>query len=70
LTDREVLEKAEAREIAHDYLYCKKDKNWLANRLAKSVRIYGRGSEERIRAFMRAIWKQELLRLKNETKTN
>jgi len=54
--DREILEKAEARVLAHNF----KNKEWLAMALKISERIYGRGSAERIKAHMRVIWKEEM----------
>lgn len=54
--DREILEKAEARVLAHNF----RNKEWLEMALKVSERIYGRGSSERIKAHMRVIWKDEL----------
>lgn len=54
--DREILEKAEARVLAHNF----KDKEWLEMALKVSERIYGRGAAERIKAHMRVVWKDEL----------
>ena len=54
--DREILEKAEARVLAHNF----KDKEWLEMALKVSQRIYGKGSPKRIKAHMRVIWKQEM----------
>lgn len=54
--DREILEKAEARVLAHNF----KNKEWLAMALKVSERIYGRGSAERIKSHMRVIWKEEM----------
>ena len=56
--DGEILEKAEARVLAHNFI----DKDWLVNALKVSERIYGKGSGERIRGYMREIWKMELLK--------
>lgn len=56
--DREILEKAEARVLAHNF----KSKEWLVNALKISERTYGKGSGERIRAHMRVIWKEEMCR--------
>lgn len=56
--DREILEKAEARVLAHNF----KSKEWLEMALKVSERIYGKGSAERIKAHMRVIWKEELLK--------
>lgn len=57
-TDREQLEKGEARVLANNF----KDKGWLEMALKVSERIYGKGSGERIKAHMRVIWKEELLK--------
>lgn len=54
--DREILETAEARVLAHNF----KDKEWLEMALKVSERIYGKGSGERIKAHMRVIWKTEM----------
>lgn len=54
--DREVLEKAEARVLAHNFT----NKGWLEMALKGSQRIYGTGSPERIKAHMRVIWKEEM----------
>ena len=54
--DREQLEKGEARTLAHNF----KDKEWLVKALKVSERIYGKGSGERIKGYMRVIWKEEL----------
>lgn len=54
--DREILEMAEARVLAHNF----SDKEWLVKALKVSERIYGKGSGERIRGYMRRIWKEEM----------
>ena len=54
--DREILEIAEARVLANNF----KDKEWLTKALKVSERYYGKGSGERIKAYMREIWKVEL----------
>ena len=54
--DREILERGEARVLAHNF----KDKEWLAKALKVSERIYGKGSGERIKTYMREIWKTEM----------
>ena len=54
--DRELLERGEARVLAHNF----KDKEWLKKALKVSERMYGKGSGERIKAYMRDIWKNEL----------
>jgi hypothetical protein len=56
--DREILEIAEARVLANNF----KDKEWLAMALKVSERMYGNGSADRIRAYMRVIWREELLK--------
>ena len=56
--DREILEMAEARVLAHNF----KDKEWLVKALKVSERIYGKGSGERIKAYMRIVWREELLK--------
>ena len=56
--DREQLEKGEARTLAHNF----KDKEWLMKALKVSERVYGKGSGERIKAHMRVIWREELLK--------
>ena len=54
--DRQQLEKGEARTLANNF----KDKEWLVKALKVSERIYGKGSGERIKVYMREIWKDEL----------
>lgn len=56
--DREILEEAEARVLAHNF----KDTTWLEKALKVSERVYGKGSAQRIKAHMRVIWKEELCR--------
>ena len=58
MTDREILEMAEARVLAQNF----KSKEWLEMALKVSERIYGKGSGLRIKAYMRLIWKEELLK--------
>lgn len=60
-TDRETLESGEARELVGGFLHNGKSQDWLKAALKISRRIYGVGSEERIRAYMRDIWKSENL---------
>jgi hypothetical protein len=55
-TDREILEMGEARVLANNF----KDKEWLEQALKVSERHYGKGSGERIKKYMRVIWKDEL----------
>lgn len=56
--DRESLEKAEARVLAHNF----KNKEWLEAALKVSEKTYGKGSAERIKTYMRQIWKEEMLK--------
>ena len=56
--DREQLETGEARMLANNF----KDKETLALQLKVSERIYGKNSANRIKAYMRQIWKEELLK--------
>lgn len=56
--DREILERAEARVLAQNF----KSKEWLEEALNVSAKTYGEASKERIKAYMRVIWKKELLR--------
>lgn len=56
--DREILERAEARVLAQNF----KNKEWLEEALQVSARYYGASSKERIKAYMREIWKKELLK--------
>lgn len=65
MSDRVILEMAEARELVPSYYAIEKRigkpeaQKWLANRLAKLEKIFGKGAEERIRANMRLIFKGE-----------
>jgi hypothetical protein len=54
--DREQLEQGEARVLAHNF----KNKEQLAMQLKVSERVYGKGSGERIKSYMREIWKTEM----------
>ena len=56
--DRWQLEMGEARVLAHSYA----GNAWLESALKVSERIYGIGSADRIRGYMRVIWKEELLK--------
>ena len=58
MEDREILEMAEARVLAQNF----KNKEWLEAALKVSEKTYGRGSGERIKAYMRLIWREELLK--------
>jgi hypothetical protein len=61
LTDRERLEKAEARALVHNFIANKQSKEWLAKAIAVSKKVYGAGSEDRIKAYMRQLWKDEVI---------
>ena len=54
--DREQLEKGEARTLAYNF----KNVTTLEKQLKVSERIYGKGSAERIKSFMRIVWKEEM----------
>lgn len=56
ITDREILEMAEARVLAHNF----QGKEWLGAALKVSQRIYGKDAPERIKVYMREIWKKEM----------
>lgn len=56
--DREQLERAEARVLAYNFV----DRAWLESALKVSKRVYGRDAPDRIKAYMREIWKKELLK--------
>lgn len=56
--DREVLETAEARVLAWNF----KNKETLAMQLKKLERLYGAGAGERIKGYMRTVWKLEMLK--------
>ena len=56
--DREILERAEARVLAQNF----KTKEWLEDALKVSAKYYGESSKERIKKYMRQIWKEELLK--------
>ena len=60
MTDRDMLETGEARCLVGGFLHNGKSQDWLKNALRVSVRIYGKGSDERIREHMKMIWKSEL----------
>ena len=61
VADREVLEQGEARTLVHGFIYNSQSKEWLTKALRVSKRIYGAGSEIRIREFMKTIWKTEVV---------
>jgi hypothetical protein len=56
--DRWQLEMGEARVLAHNY----KTEEWLTAALKISEKYYGKGSADRIRGYMRVIWREELLK--------
>jgi hypothetical protein len=56
--DREILEKSEARVLAHNF----QGKEWLEMALKVSEKTFGKGAGERIKAHMRVIWREELLK--------
>ena len=58
-TDRDTLEAGEARILVSGFLQNGKSQDWLTKALKVSKRIYGAGSEDRIRAHMRIIFKNE-----------
>lgn len=60
--DRDVVEKGEARVLVHGFIHNGESKDWLENALRFSRRIYRAGSEDRIRAHMNIIWREEALR--------
>jgi hypothetical protein len=59
--DREVLEMGEARVLVAGFIHNGQSKEWLQKALRHSIRVYGKGSEQRIRDFMKIIWKTEFL---------
>lgn len=50
-SDRLILEQAEAREIFQTW-QTNKDRDFVRSRLERAERIYGKGSQERIRTYM------------------
>jgi translation initiation factor IF-1 len=62
LGDREILEMAEARTLVHSFLHNGQSQVWLTDALKVTRRIYGKGAEDRVRKYMRLIWKMELLK--------
>ena len=61
MTDRERLERGEARVLVHNFIANKQSKEWLAKAIAVSRKVYGAGSDERIKSYMRAIWRDEIV---------
>ena len=67
MSDREILEKAEARVLVPSY-YATVEKVgkqeaaiWLMKRIRDIERYYGMGFERRVRTYMREVDEQELL---------
>ena len=56
--DRQQLEKAEARTLAHSY----QGVDVFAKHKPRLERLYGKGAGERIKAYMDEIMKEELLK--------
>lgn len=56
--DRQQLEKAEARTLAHSY----QGADVFAKHKPRLERLYGKGAGERIKAYMDQIFKEELLK--------
>ena len=56
--DRELLEKGEARVLANNF----QTLPLLEKQLKVFEKYYGPGSAMRIKAYMRIIWKEELLK--------
>ena len=52
--DRVILEKAEAREIFHSWQTIR-DNDFVRSRLERCERVYGTGSRDRIRFYMRQM---------------
>lgn len=50
-SDRLILEQAEAREIFRSW-QTNKDRDFVRSRLERAEKIYGKGSQERIRTYM------------------
>lgn len=51
MSDRKILEQAEARGIYQSYLRFK-NREYVAAMLEQSEKIYGKGAKERIRAYL------------------
>ena len=60
--DRMQLETGEARTLVAAFIHNGESQDWLANALRVSQRRYGTGSTDRIKTYMRSIWKEELLK--------
>lgn len=67
MSDREILEKAEARVLVPSYYATvekvgkKEAAIWLMKRIRDIERHYGMGFERRVRNYMREVDQQELL---------
>lgn len=67
MSDREILEKAEARVLVPSYYATvekvgkKEAALWLMKRIRDIERHYGMGFERRVRTYMREVDEQELL---------
>lgn len=67
MSDREILEKAEARVLVPSYYATvekvgkKEAAIWLMKRIRDIERHYGMGFERRVRTYMREVDEQELL---------
>lgn len=58
LPEREILERAQARELLTTWEYTK-DKQLVDRHLAKMDKLYGPGAEQRIRQHMREVKRDE-----------
>jgi len=67
MSDREILEKAEARVLVPSYYATvekigkKEAAVWLMKRIRDIERHHGQGFERRVRAYMREVDNEELL---------
>ena len=52
----------EARTLVAGFIHNKQSTVWLDRALLVTRRIYGKGSDERVRKYMRIIWREELLK--------
>ena len=60
--DRHTLEMGEARTLVYGFLQYEESQEWLERALRVTERRYGRGSVARVKAYMRVIWREELLK--------
>lgn len=58
--DRVQLEIGEARVMVTSFILNGKDTRWLDRALRVTERIYGNGAGERVKGYMRKLWKGEL----------